>query len=451
MAKIRSSSSYLTTSLEEGWEVAQADPDRVTTPAELDRAAPFFPAVVPGTAAEALRRAGTWDFDRPRDFDSSDWWYRVRFARDTAEGAREARDASTYLRLDGLASVADVWLNGAKIAETDNMFRAYELDVTAALRDANELAIRFRSLGALIKARKGRPRWKTRLVDQQQLRWYRTTLLGRIPGWTPPVAPVGPWRPVQLEQRRHVSLDRANVRAIREGNGGKVVARFTGRTLGKDPITAAHLSVGAARFPLTPSRTSDGGSASSASAGFTIDAEVRLEQVDAWWPHTHGAQPLYPVVLTLRIGDVHVAFDCGRVGFRTVHLVTDDGAFELRVNGEPIFCRGACWTTTDVVTLDGTGRGASAALDTARSAGMNMVRIGGTMVYEADCFYDACDERGILVWQDFMFANMDYPGEDEGFRANVVAEANHVMSALETRPSLAIACGNSEIEQQVAM
>jgi beta-mannosidase len=481
MAKIRSSSDVRTKFLDEGWEVAPTDPGAVTTPAELDRT-PFVPATVPGTAAEALRRAGQWDFERPRDFDASDWWFRVRFAESAlSDIAARGSSGVTTLRLDGIASIADVWLNGVKIAETDNMFRAHAIDVGAALRDDNELAIRCRSLAALVRAKKGRPRWKTRLVDQQQLRWFRTTLLGRIPGWTPPVAAVGPWRPVCLERREHVSLERASVRAVRDGAGGRMLVAFAGRTLGDASVTAAHLSIAppraiagadkgnsgsgasgvagssgavapdeadrdvAARRPLTLSR------APADPRAFRIDGEVRLDRVESWWPHTHGAQPLYSVILTLRVGDRDLTFDCGKVGFRDVDLVTKDGAFEVRVNGEPIFCRGACWTTTDVVTLDGTGRGAASALDLARDAGMNMIRVGGTMVYESDAFYDACDERGIVVWQDFMFANMDYPADDDAFRANVVAEAHHVLGELETRPSLAVLCGNSEIEQQIAM
>ena len=100
----------------------------------------------------------------------------------------------------------------------------------------------------------------------------------------------------------------------------------------------------------------------------------------------------------------------------------EDGAFTVRVNGVDVFCRGACWTTTDIVTL---GEGAAAydkAVGQARAAGMNMLRVGGTMVYEDDAFYEACDAQGILVWQDFMFANCDYPGEAPAFRASKCAK-----------------------------
>jgi len=445
MAKIRSVTSYQPHPLEDGWQVASVPPDSVTTPAELDRVGGFVPAAVPGTAAEALRAAGQWDFDKPRDFDASDWWYRTSFAA-PAQGAGSRDDAVLrLLRLEGLATVAEVWLNGKKVLDAENMFRAYEVDVGGELSDVNDLAIRFRSLASLVKARRGRPRWRTKLVDSQQLRWFRTTLLGRIPGWTPPVAAVGPWRPVVLETRRQVSIERASVRATRDGRDGRVVASFTTRVLGKAALESAHLRVGKTRQALALKR------AGGADGAWIIEGEVRIPDVELWWPHTHGAQPLYPATLDLRVDQNDVACDLGKIGFRTVELVTDAGGFEVRVNDVPVFCRGACWTTTDVVTLDGRGAGAAAALDTARDAGMNTIRAGGTMVVEADAFYDACDERGILVWQDFMFANMDYPADDDAFRANVEVEARQLLDRLEARPSLAMLCGNSEVEQQVAM
>jgi beta-mannosidase len=450
MAKVRSVTTYQTQPLEDGWDVAPVEPDSILTPADLDRLETFVPATVPGTAAGALRAAGAWDFERPRDFDAQDWWYRTRFVASASDAAshREGADTTTtVLRLEGLATVAEVWLNGSKVLDTDNMFRAYEIEVGGALRDSNELAIRFRSLGALVKARRGRPRWRTKLVESQQLRWFRTTLLGRIPGWTPPVAAVGPWRPVVLEKRKLVSIERASVRAMREGNTGRVVAAFTVRVLGKGALESAHLCVGETRHPLASKRASGDGVGNN----WILEGDVRIPRVDLWWPHTHGAQPLYPVILQLRAEKTDIGCDLGKVGFRTVDLVTGAGAFEVRVNDVPVFCRGACWTTTDVVTLDGQGAGARGALDLARDAGMNMIRVGGTMVVESDAFYDACDERGIMVWQDFMFANMDYPADDDAFRANVEVEARQLLDRLEARPSLAVLCGNSEVEQQVAM
>ena len=118
-----------------------------------------------------------------------------------------------HLYFDGLATLAEVWLNGQRLLATDNMFRTYCVDVSSRLAGDNELVLGFRSLAEDLKRKRPRPRWKTGLVQHQQLRWHRTTLLGRIPGWSPVAPAVGPWRDVRLESSAlslaevHVALD----------------------------------------------------------------------------------------------------------------------------------------------------------------------------------------------------------------------------------------------------
>src|SRR6185312_10455067 len=104
----------------------------------------------------------------------------------------------------------------------------------------------------------------------------------------------------------------------------------------------------------------------------------------------------------------------------------------------------------DAVKLAATPDALREAIAQVCAAGMNMLRVGGTMVYEDEAFHDALDECGILLWQDLMFANMDYP-EDEAFVAGVLVEVDQQLARLQGRPSLAVVCGNSEVEQQAAM
>src|SRR5207302_5872737 len=134
----------------------------------------------------------------------------------------------------------------------------------------------------------------------------------------------------------------------------------------------------------------------------------------------------------------------GAVGFRRVEVCRDDG-FSLRVNGVPVYCRGACWTVSDVVSPGAAEEADARDLRLARDAGVNMLRVGGTFVYESDSFYRRCDELGILVWQDFMFANMDYPVEDPEFAANIEGEAAYQLGLLSSHPCVAVFCGNSEV------
>ena len=172
--------------LDQGWEVASTSAGRCAGPDELDGAAlDWTPARVPGTAAGAVGADG-------RDFDAQDWWFRCRFA---AGGAGSA--AETELRLDGIATVSEVYLNGELVLESESMFAAHRVDVGDRLGAENELVIVCRALAPLL-ARRRRPsaRWRTRVVNSGNLRWYRTMMFGRSPGFAPGPAPVGPWRPV---------------------------------------------------------------------------------------------------------------------------------------------------------------------------------------------------------------------------------------------------------------
>ena len=182
-----------------------------------------------------------------------------------------------------------------------------------------------------------------------------------------------------------------------------------------------------------------------------LAGELKIPDVQLWWPHTHGEPVLYTASLTLCDSEGKAEFSLGALGFRTIELDTAGGDFRIKVNGVPVFCRGACWTPLDPVSLRATPDQCRAAVSQAREAGMNMLRVTGTTVYEEDHFYAACDEIGILVWQDFMFANMDYPSGDEAFMRSVTAEATQQLRRLQPHPCLAILCGNSEAEQQAAM
>lgn len=419
--------------IDDGWQLARLEPGAADSPDALARAAPDWrPAQVPGTVAAALAAAG--DPPPPADdLDAHDWWYRCRFELPPAEGAERTR-----LRLAGLATFAHVWLNGEPVLSSRNMFVAHVVDVTERVRVVNELQIRFESLVGVLAARRGRGRWPAPLVEDQRLRWVRTTLFGRMPGWTPPVHAVGPWRSVTVE-RRAVELDVTGIVASCEEGAGRVRVRLEAPA-GAAP--EARVEVGRAEAAVRWSEHAE------AARGV---ADVRVADANLWWPHTHGPQPLYAAALHYSTPTGGASAPLGRVGFRDVELRAADGGFELAVNGEAVFCRGACWAPLDAHALCGTPADYRAALTAARDGGMNMIRVPGVTLYESDLFYELCDELGLLVWQDFMFANMDYPFDDHEFAADAEWECRQALGRLAARPSVVVACGGSEVEQQAAM
>ena len=408
------------------WECCSVTPGDIAEPAAL-AADGWLPATVPGTAAGALRAAG-----RPIagvDFDGSDWWFRTR---------AECRAGPHQLQLDGIATVSDVWVNGRRVLHSDSMFARHQLGLELA-GGAVDIAIRCAALAPLLALKRPRPRWRSGLVAQQGLRWFRTTLLGRMPGWAANAAPVGPWRLVRLRRLDPVEItERAIQTRVVDGNGF-VEVRLT--VTSELPIAAAAITVGTSTVAAVAVAV-----ARMAGNVTTLTATVRIDDVELWWPHTHGAQPLYPLTLQLETA----TFDLGTVGFRTVAAERAAGAFNLSVNGVPFFARGACWVPPDPISLNPSDELLREALRQYVDAGFNLVRITGTMTYESATFWRLCAELGLFCWQDAMFATLDPPA-DADFEALVIAELRDVFAGLQGNPAIVVISGGSESEQQPAM
>ena len=381
--------------------------------------APGIPARVPGTVASALRAQGAWKFGDGVRFDTSEHVFRCRFDADApAVGERVA------LHFGGIATIADVSLNGSAIVHSESMFARHEVDVTRMIARRNELAIVCRPLADALREKKmQRPaaRWRTRVVADQQLRWFRTTFLGRAPGFAPEPEPVGPWRPVFLERASGPAVERCTRRVEIEGSHGIVRYRIALR----DADARGMVFVG-----------------DRCAAIVRGEATVGIPDVRRWWPHTHGSPALYPVRIELDCGEL----DQPPVGFRAIDF--RDG---FEINGQKIFARGVVWTPPDPISLAAPEAMVRARLERLRDGGFNLIRLAGTMLYEDDAFHRLCDELGLMVWQDMMFANMDYPFGDAVFGGIVREEAERELARVSRHASTALICGNSEVEQQAAM
>jgi len=412
------------------WECTSCPPPGPEPPDDaIPTLSAWLPARVPGTAAQAMSEAAD-PGALQRNYDADDWWFRCHF-----ESRRDAR--FHVLRLGGLATIADVWLNGNHLLHSENMYVAHELQVSdRELRTDNELLIRCASLGPVLATRRPRPRWRCPDLVHQNLRWIRTTLCGRQTGGVQSPAPVGPWRPVTLTPIPDRAVVRRRVEALCDPTSpsGDVTVELELRGFGDDPTVSVEVGGSTARLS-----TSLEGDAVVARGTLVVDF------VERWWPHTHGPQPLYDVDVVVD----NDLFTVGRIAFHTVEIDRTDGAFTLRTNGVDLFCRGVCWTPPDPVSLNIAPARLRRKLEAIRDGNMNIIRVTGVGVYETQEFFDLCDELGLLVWQDCMFAFYDAPDSPE-FQAAVTEELSQLFRSLQGRPSLALICAGSESEQQAA-
>lgn len=408
----------------DGWQVASTVAGAAAHPDELAALAPrWLPACVPGTAAGAVRAADGEDAARSVAYDDLDWWWRTTVRVDEPGAYR--------LVLDGVATVSDVWVDGAHVASSTSMFRTSSGDLGLPAGD-HEVVLRCAALAPLLEEKRPRARWRTALVSPGTLRWFRTTALGRMPTLAPAHAPVGPWRPVRLQPLASPYVVRRELRtAVRDGDGHVRVEAVLARSEDDDATAVVRVGDAAAELRVAGKEAA-------------VAVDLVLPHVALWWPAGYGDQPLHEASIEVD-GVVH---DLGRIGFRSVELEDPTGLASLRVNGIPFFARGAVWVPPDVVTLSDDD--VSQQVGRLAASGATMLRVPGTGVYASPSFWDACDRLGLLVWQDAMLATLD-PSDDDDMQRELAAELAEVLRPLQGRPSLAVVSGGSETEQQPTM
>ena len=410
----------------------------------------WIPAAVPGCVHTDLLRAGKI----PDPFagtnekalqwiEHADWEYRT-----TVEASPELlHHDHVEIVFHGLDTYAEVTVNGARALSADNMFRSWRADIKAHLKPGpNSVLVHFRSPIAAAKPAYDRLGYTLPAINDQAKEMV-SMFSRKAPyhygwDWGPRFVTSGIWRPAVVEAWDVARLDDVQVfqRALDDAQARlEVAAVVTAARPGH-----AHLTIAVA------------GGAVLAEADHMLQRgrnEVRLEGTIAhperWWPAGLGAQRLYTIETALAVDGAPRGRRQTRIGLRTLEVVSRHDAggksFTVVVNGAPVFMKGANWIPSDSFVDRETTARRRALLGSAVAANMNMVRVWGGGIYEDDDFYDICDQLGLLVWQDFMFACSMYPG-DAAFLENVRLEAIENVRRLRNHPSLALWAGNNEIE-----
>ncbi len=366
--------------------------------------------------------------------ENKDWKYRCTFEADPSL----FREEVVELIAEGLDTVAELKLNGKKIASVENMFLGHRFPVGKVLRPGeNVLEIAFtaplKAIQAKLAANKEKPNalieWNDPVGGSSRLRKQGCSFGW---DWGPRFATSGIWLPIRLEAWSGNRIE--SVRVVQKHGKNQVDLVF-------EPTLARK---GTAKLSGTVSLD-----------GKTV-AEVKGNRATVkapalWWPNGLGSQPLYTVSLELRDAQGTLLDTWTRkIGLRTIvldrHKDKFGESFQFVVNGRTIFAKGANWVPAHAFITECDRALYDDLLTSAVEANMNMIRVWGGNVYEQEAFYDLCDEKGLLVWQDFMFACCLYPG-DKAFLDQVKAEADHQVARLAHRACLALWCGNNEIEQ----
>ncbi|MFB5193258.1 beta-mannosidase [Alicyclobacillus fastidiosus] len=428
--------------LNESWKFKSADEEN------------WFPAVVPGCVHTDLLRNerisdpfyGTNEGEL-QWIDKKDWEYSSVF--DVPDDILN----SSYVNLvfAGLDTYADVYLNDEKILSADNMFRTWRVDVKRLIKaESNALRVYFRSpiqedlpklerLGYALPATNDQSE-RGGLGDKKLSVFARKAPYHYGWDWGPRFVTSGIWRDVWLEGWSQARI--ADV-FIHQKEVNAAIAKLTAVVeIESEDAWEGALHLVADGIDVTETVRLEAGVNK-------VEVDVVVESPKLWWSRGLGDQNLYTFSVTLVDGNTAIAEKSVRTGLRSVRLVRDEDdqgtSFYFELNGVPVFAKGANHIPNDSFLTDVSYERYKHEIVSAVESNMNMLRVWGGGFYENDDFYDLCDEYGLLVWQDFMFACSMYPG-DEAFLNSVRSEAEENVTRLRNHPSIALWCGNNEID-----
>ena len=426
-----------------GWLARLAGRTSVPQPVKDAFAAGPKSAVVPGNAHDDLLRHGLIPDPYLGDNESGDLWIGFQnWLYATTLPPTPKGYERVDLVADGLDTFADIRLDGTPVGTTKNQHRTYRFDITERIRPGAELSVEFSS--AYFEAAKVEQALGEGLPSNYGPFNYIRKMASNFGwDWGPNVATAGIWKDLRLESWSTARL--ADVRAAVTVAGPASHSGHVRLSIDLDRTAAG------ASTALSIEAAVDGFAAQEIDVPAGVDhatLDIDLENVELWWPHGMGRQNLYPLAVTLRTAEgAELDHWRKKIGFRSIELETsqDDvgSSFRFVVAGRPVYARGYDWIPDDLLISRVTRDDYRARLQDVVDCHANVLRVWGGGIFEKDEFYETCDEFGIMVWQDCLFACAAYPETDD-LATEIDAEERDNASRLMSHPSIVLWNGCNE-------
>ncbi|XP_032188919.1 beta-mannosidase isoform X2 [Mustela erminea] len=367
------------------------------------------------------------------------------------------------LIFEGVDTVAKVLLNSVPIGKTGNMFKRYSFDVTSVVRDVNSLELRFQS-PVLYAAQQSKAHSNYSVPPdcpppvqkgQCHVNFIRKEQSSFGWDWGPSFPTQGIWKDVRIEAYNICRLNYFVFSPIYDNHtqGWNLEIESSFDVVSSKPVS------GQVMVAIPELQTQQSYSIELQPGKRIVELFVKINKnvtIETWWPHGHGNQTGYNMTILFKLDGGLSIKKSAKVYFRTVELIEEpiEGSqglsFYFKINGLPIFLKGSNWIPADSFQDRVTSDLLRLLLQSAVDANMNTLRVWGGGIYEQDEFYRLCDELGIMVWQDFMFACALYP-TNEDFLNSVRAEVAYQIRRLKYHPSIIIWGGNNENEAALMM
>ncbi|WP_299113742.1 glycoside hydrolase family 2 protein [uncultured Winogradskyella sp.] len=355
----------------------------------------------------------------------TDWEYKTMFSVDKETLEKKHLELS----FEGLDTYAFVYLNDSLILKTNNAFRGFDVNVKPNLKAENELRILFESTSKQETIKKEKLDYE--LPEGERI-FTRKAQFQYGWDWGPKLNTSGIWRPIKLVSWNDYKIDNINfIQNQITDSIANLTVEIDDRIFLKNSIKY-ELYINGEMSPLSPEKP---------------EIPFKIKNPKLWWPHNLGEPYLYDIKVIVKDGEKILDSVSTKYGIRDIELITEKDSigesFYFKVNGQSIYAKGANYIPQNSLQNKVTDAHYEKLLDNVVEANMNMLRVWGGGIYENDIFYDLCNEKGILVWQDFMFACAMYPGDDD-FLKNVKQEAVDNVKRLRNHASIALWCGNNE-------